>query len=469
MSDHHRPRSTPTYPHHMTYNTQITPLALLSRPSMRKRVLLVIAACFLSSGAAADLSLKSLVAQALTQNPGLEALRQQVQVAEYAQREARAGYYPQLGASVQYLITDNAPQAFMLQLNQRRLDIRDPAFDPNQPDDTQNIQMSLGVMYPLYNGARRPQQRAAHLQTEHSNEQVAAARNALIYAVTRGYYQVLEAQAFAKVQDAALQSYKESLRVATERFESGAVVRTDVLNLEVQLAQARENLIRSRNGVQLAIAALNATIGTEIIPEEGLPKPALHVTEPAWTPISPERRPELTAARLQRDLAQQQIRIDNAGKYPRLNLFGSIIWDGEDIGDQENSYIAGIALEWNWFDGGSTRAQVGAARAGQHSATAHMREIQNQLQLESKQAILRLQDAWQRIEVTQVATQSAEEALRITRALYEEGAADIASLLVAEVARTETQMRATAARYDFLIAHSNAKRVAGLLDQNFQQ
>ncbi len=431
----------------------------------RCRCMLLVAMLATVSLTRADLSLDTLVSQALQQNPGLESLQHQVRAATSAQREARAAYYPQLGASVQYLMTDNAPQAFMLQLNQRQLDMQDPSFDPNHPDDTENIQMSLGVQYPLFHRARRPRQRAAQLHTELAGEQVSAARNALIYAVTRGYYQVLEAQAFAAVQEAALKSFQESLRVAKERYQSGAVVRTDVLNLEVQVAQARENLIRAQNGVQVAIAALNATIGTESVPEDGLPEPELQVHEPAWQPISPERRPELTAARLQRDVAQQHIRIAQANQHPRLNLFGSMIWDGESLRDRENSYIAGVALEWNWFDGGSTRARANAARANQASATARMRELDTQLQLESKQAMLRLQEAWQRIQVTSIATQSADEALRITRSLYEEGATDIATLLVAEVARTETQMRATAARYDFLIAQSNAQRVAGLLNE----
>ncbi|MFU8780182.1 MAG: TolC family protein [Kiritimatiellia bacterium] len=434
---------------------------------IRRQAHRLLAGCMLaalpitSAGAAAVL--ETLIAQALEQNHGLHALNRQIDAAEATQREARAAYFPQMGASLQYIATDNAPQAFMLQLNQRQLDMRDPAFDPNQPDDTTNLQMSLGVHMPLYHAARQPRQHATRLQSALSRQNMAAARNALVHAVTQGYYQVLEAQAFAAVQQAAQLSFTESLRVARERFESGAVVRTDVLNLEVQLAQANENLIRARNGIQLAIAALNATIGMDTVSIEGLPEPDMHIPAPHSEPLSTAARPELAAAHLQHKLASEQIRIARAGTRPNLYLFGSVIWDGERLNeDREESYIAGVALDWNWFDGGRTRARTDAARAMQDSARASIQQTLTQLELEAKQAYLHMQEAWQRIQVTEHASTSADEALRITRALYQEGAADIATLLVAELALTETRMRATAARYDYLIALSNAKRTAGL-------
>ena len=415
---------------------------------------------FLSS-AMADPTLDLLLAQALEQNPGLQALTHRLQRANALQREARASYYPQFGATANYVRTDNPPQAFMLQLNQRELDMRDPAFDPNAPDDTANAQLALNLQYQLYDAARSPRQQAARLQQNLSYENQAAARNALIHAVTQGYYQVLQAQAFATVQTAAQASFAESLRIAEERYASGAAVRTDVLNLEVQLAQANENLIRANNGVQLAIAALNATIGSDTICANGLQVPDTTVLAPEQQPQDERQRPERVAANLQRDLAAQHVRMARAQHWPTLYAFGSMHWDTERFDDTSESYIAGIAMQWNGFDGGRTSARIDAARAAQDAADAQIQETILNLELEKKHANLQLHEAWERIQVTERAAESAEEALRITRALYQEGAVDVATLLVAEVARTETRMRATAARYDYLIAQSNVKRAAG--------
>ena len=58
---------------------------------------------------------------------------------------------------------------------------------------------------------------------------------------------------------------------------------------------------------------------------------------------------------------------------------------------------------------------------------------------------------------------SAEEALRITRERYQQGATDITELLTAQVGLTATRTRLAAARYDYLIARSNLERAQGRL------
>ncbi len=78
--------------------------------------------------------------------------------------------------------------------------------------------------------------------------------------MTYGYYSVLQAQAFVLVQEESLTSLEENLRVARERFNTGSAVKTDVLNLEVKLAQAREDVIRASNGLQLAISMVASQV-----------------------------------------------------------------------------------------------------------------------------------------------------------------------------------------------------------------
>ena len=75
-----------------------------------------------------------------------------------------------------------------------------------------------------------------------------------------------------------------------------------MLNLEVQLAQAREDLIRAENSVKLAIAALNTSIGKELVTGQNLPAPQKGVPGPVFEQEdfkAVENRPELQAAHRQ--------------------------------------------------------------------------------------------------------------------------------------------------------------------------
>lgn len=424
---------------------------------------LAMVACVAAAGD--DPVLDGLVSTALRGNPGIQAMEYRAEAAQAAMRQARSAYLPRLGASAGYTITDNAPQAFMMTLNQRQLDMSDPSFNLNAPDDTENVRLSLGMKYRLYDGARGERTAAARLGMELAAASEQAARNALVHEVTRGYYQVLQAQAFTAVQEAALTSLGESLRVAKERFASGGAVKTDVLNLEVQTAQANENLIRARNGVQLAIAALNTAIGSAAVTEEGLVAPVVDPEAPSTDASGMEGRPEYAMSELQMRVAARLLKAARREHGPVLNAFGSLDWDSEDLSEQEHSYLAGVAMEWEWFSGFEKVAKVAEAEAMFKAAEADLEHVRHALALDVKQAALSVQEAWSRLQVTSQAIGSAEEALRITHAQYKEGASEISVLLVAELGLTETRMRNTAARYDYQIARSNMERAAGRLSE----
>jgi len=411
-----------------------------------------------------DAVLDGFIREALSGNPGVRAMSHRVAASRAALRQARSAWLPRLSATAAYMITDNAPQAFMMALNQRRLDTRDPGFDFNSPDDTENIRLSLGMKYRLYDGARGARISGAGIGGQIAAAQEQAVRNTLVHEVTRGYYQVLEAQAFVAVQTAALASLEESLRVARERFASGSAVKTDVLNLDVQTAQARENLIRARNGVWLAIAALNTAIGHETVSEAGLPTPALSPVAPAIVSADADlARPEMRIGELEAQAAAWMLKAARRARGPVLNAFGSADWDSEDLSDPERSYMAGVALEWEWFAGFEQAGKVEEARQLLLAAEAGRERVRRELALDLRQATLALEEAWARLQVTSQAVGSAEEALRITRAQYTEGAAEISVLLVAELGLTETRMRDTAAMYDYQIAKSNLDRATGRL------
>jgi outer membrane protein len=56
------------------------------------------------------------------------------------------------------------------------------------------------------------------------------------------------------------------LALARTRFEAGTAVRSDMLSVEVRLAEVQEALITAQNRLALARAAFNAILGVELEP-----------------------------------------------------------------------------------------------------------------------------------------------------------------------------------------------------------
>jgi outer membrane protein TolC len=343
--------------------------------------------------------------------------------------------------------------------------MRDPAFDPNAPDDTDNLRFSVGLQYRIYNGGINVLNvRMAEEEKAAKELQLASVQNELIHQVTRGYYSVLQAQAFVTVQEESVNSLEENLRVATARFHAGSVVKTDVLNLDVKLAQAREDLILAKNGVQLAIASLNTAIGEDLIALDGLPVPFQEELkeEPLrldYTVI--ENRPELKAAKKMSEIIEKSYRKASQGRYPTVNAFGSYDVDSGDASDFENSYLVGVMAKWEFFDGNQRSNKALSAKAEMRAAKMEEKKAYNNLRLDLHQAFLKASEAWQRLEVTKKSVTNAKEALRITGEQYKEGAADITVLLTAQVGLTTQKTRNVAAYYDYLIALSNLERARG--------
>ena len=415
---------------------------------------------------AAELSLEECAKTALQCNPDARAAGYRVEAAAAMIDQARSAFYPQVHLSGGLSRTDNAPQAFMMRLNQRDLQMSDPAFNANDPDDTENIRLSAAARYRLFDGARRERTAIAGLGEDAAREQLATTRNELIHQVTRGYYGLLQATAFVEVRRDSVRSLEESLRASSERFKAGSVVKTDVLNIEVELAQAREDLIRAENGAQLAMAALNTAIGTNLVSAAGLlqPPPKTDAPQPAVANgASIENRPELHAAHTWQRMKARAYREAVRDYLPTLDAFGSVDWDSDSLSDFQDSYTVGVALQWEAFSGGRRSAAVAQARAEWQAAMQQEQKARNELALDLRRAELGASEARERLAVTAKSVESAEEALRITRDRYEQGAADITELLVAETRLTGIRTRDVAAYYDCLIARSNLERAMGVL------
>jgi outer membrane protein TolC len=373
-----------------------------------------------------------------------------------------------IGGTIGYARTDNPPQAFMMLLNQRNVSLQS---DFNNPDDTENLALGLGLKWRLYDFGRRGLDTAmARDAAEVSALVLAGLRNDLIHQVTRGYYSALQAAAFVAVREESVKTIRESLRVADERLKAGGAVKTDVLNLEVQLAQAREDLIRANNGVKLALAALNTAIGSNIVTVAGLPA---KVDSPTAKPPEDEdpavvlTRPEFQAARQMARIQGAAVQKARRQHMPTVNAFGSLDWNSGVSSDFERSYMVGVAAEADLFDGFRRRASVAGADARQRAAEAEAVKAGDALRLDLTAAALQAGEAWERREVARKSIESAEESLRITQQRYQQGAADLPELLTAQAGLTGSRTRHVAALYDYLIALSNLQRAKGELVRRY--
>ncbi len=429
--------------------------------AMSLMVALMVGLC-LKDANGAEINLERCIQTALETSPDIQSANAKVIAALAAVNEAASAYFPQVGLSGSWTRTDNPPQAFFMSLNQRRASLQK---DFNNPADTENTRGSVVAQWRLFDSGRRAaDRRVAKLGSKASEFMLESAKNDLVYQVTRAYYGILQVRAFVRIQEETIRSLTESLRVARERNQAGSAMKTDVLNLEVQLSQAREELIRAGNGLKLGVAALNTAIGQKLVGPadvaglQGAKAPLATLNDSTG---GVEERPEYRAIE-SRVRAMEAMVVRAQREYlPVVNGFGSIDWDSATLDGFEQSYIVGAAVELNIFDGQRNRAGVAKAKAVAEEIRAEAEKLRQELELELTQARLNEQEARERLDVAVKSVASAEEALRITQERYQQGAAVVNDLLTAQMGLTATQTRQAAAQYDCLIARANVERAMG--------
>lgn len=406
------------------------------------------------------LTLPEAVQLALEKNPDLTTAQQRLAAARAALRGADAAFYPRLSVSESYAASDNPVQAFMMTLNQRAFNFN---ANFNHPDNTDNLNTKLLATYPLYNGGSDLAARqAARLGAEARENSIDAVRNDLVFEVTRSFYTIGKARQFVGVAEASVASMESNLSVASNRFAQGTALKTDVLDADVHLAEARENLVLARNALAISETIFRNVLGVGETGNVTAAEVQFHAPEdPGTGPLDISHRAELLAMQKTVTAAERQVRTASGGQLPRVNAFASYDLDSGDARRFENSWVAGVSVELDVFDGFLTRGKVAEARANLGAAREELRKTELALQLEAKQAQLNLQEARTRLLTTGRAVAQAEESLQLTKQRYGNGLALLTQLLDAEASLTASRQRRAAAEADCEIARAALDKALG--------
>jgi outer membrane protein TolC len=403
-------------------------------------------------------TLERALEYALAHIPDTQLARQRVAAAQAGLEQANAAFWPRLQFQSSYIRTDNPMTAFGYILNQQAYS---SSLNFNDVPDVDNLNARGVVTMPLYAGGKnRAGREAAKANTEAARKEDEAVRNAIGLEVSRGFYSVLKTRQFIRAAEAAVHSFETSRDIARKRLENGSLLKSEVLDIEVRLAQAREDLIRARNANALAMRALRNLLGIE--------SGDFEVVDGAPATTAPDSgdfsgRAELAAARHRERAAEEQVRGARSGYIPRLNAFGSLDYDyGWKNENGAGSYTAGALLQWDVWDGKLTRAKVREANANLESAREEQRKIRLAVDLEVEQARLDLKAANERLSVTDEVVAQASESASLTRARFEQGVALSTQLIDSETALVAARVRRAEAEADQRIAVAALRKALAL-------
>jgi outer membrane protein len=410
-----------------------------------------------------SLTFNQALERALSANEGLKVAKEKVSETQARVQEAKTNFLPQVNLGYTYTPSQKFPL------------IRIPAgiFGPEeqtfQAAFARQNNLQLFINQPIYTGGRLNNAYGISTSSlDASKLELERTRQEIEYRVVETFYAALMNQRGVAVADEQIRFSQKQLELAKARFESGTVARLDVLQAEVELANAKARKIQAQAQVDTSMQALRSVLSvpqTQTLKLDGsLDEPVIGQAREQLDKQLPQR-PDLQAFSARRQAAEYSSNLAQSEWRPSLAFVGNMQYQQDNLGSliarDNQSYTFGIQLNVPLF------SAPGAA-ARRSIAQSQMKQAEHGLAFATDNARLELESAWTALESSAevVATQEkalelARESVQIAQVSYENGVITSAELNDAQVRLLQTEWLLMQAKYARITAAARAKVAAG--------
>ncbi len=280
------------------------------------------------------------------------------------------------------------------------------------------------------------------------------------------YYDVLAARELVRVAAARVRRAEQQLAVARARVVSGAAVRSDSLQLVLELTRARVDLLSGQANLRVARFQLGRRVGAAgpVDAEEvrGDLVPSLPISESDAVIEALASGPDYRAALEEERVAQSALSVRRAEFSPRVDLFGSITsFDRKVFPDATVRSSGGISVTVPLWTGGQREVQVAQARAARDAARARREDLERGVRRDVVQAYAAFTTARASADLADRAVAVAEENLRVQESRYRTGAATVLDLLTAQTDLADAEAGRVQAQYATRLAVAGLEALLG--------
>ena len=414
-----------------------------------------------------SLDLKEALRLAWKANPTLQVARLQELIAGEDVVRARSGLLPQLKAEVGQTIYD-LPTKFNFK------GMGGPGGGGGLAMTNRNFWNSkVYVDQLLFDFWGTPSRYQAAIQGQQASIlDTAQTRDNIFLNVCQGYFRTLRAQKMIVVAQQEVTDLKAHLKIARDQFEFGVNTYNDVLQAEVNLADAEQRLIIANTDFVDIRSGLNKVLmlpisAPTVLKDEKLVQPAADLDQA--TEVALKRRSDLKAS--QDRIKQQEwvVTQTRAGYFPRISAQAGQTWQQSANWLHETQYFGIFGLQWTIFSGLDTKAQVAQAKDKVAQLLEHHKDLDQQVRLDVQTALLKVKETAERIRVSEKAVTQGEENLRLNEERYKEQVGTATDVIDAETLLTKTRVSYWTAIYDHQMAKAQLLWAMGGINELFAE
>ena len=349
-----------------------------------------------------EVTLVDCIKLALSNHPAIVSAISNAQIYESRIGQAWANYFPTISAGASYsrndMLNTMGNNAYMRMMQQRYNMFYVPTITANM------LLFDFGKTKANADMARRNYE-SSRFDAETSIESV-------IYNVKVAYYNMVFAQAQKIVYEDTVKDYELQLKQADAYYKIGKKAKIDVTTAQYNLGNAKVNLIKAKNTLELAAVELANAVGIpqleNVILKDKLNTKMYDVNFPDLIKTAEESRPSLLSAKKKMDAAELNIRSAKRAFAPDLSAFGSYDHGGRQI-DSDYGYQFGVQFNYTSLNLMSLKKQLDEANATYKKYAADYEQAKQNVYLEVKSAYISLLNSHDSLGVAKLALQQAKE------------------------------------------------------------
>ena len=400
-----------------------------------------------------EVTLSDCIKLAITHHPTIMSAISNAEIYKSRIGQAWSNYFPTLSAGVNYSRNDmfmTMSSSFMRNMNQKYNMYYMPQVSANM------LLFDFGKTKSFADSAKRTFE-ASRYDAETSIELV-------IYNVKVAYYNLVFAEIQKTVYEDTVKDFELQLKQAKAQYEIGRKAKIDVTTAEYNLGNAKVNLIKAKNTLELAAAELANSVGIpeleNVILKDKLNTKKYDVNFKDLLATAEASRPALLSAKKQMDAAEMNVRNAKRAFTPDISAFGSYNQGGRQI-DADYGYQFGVQLNYTALNLMLLKKQVDEANAAYKKAVADYEQQRQNVYLEVKSAYISLLNSHDSLGVSKLALQQAKERQYQAFRRYQVGLGDAIEFKDAENSYLNAQLDYYSNLLNYNVNAAELERVIG--------
>ena len=407
------------------------------------------------------LDVRECVRRALAENAKVFSSEADVAAREALQGQAKSLRLPQIKGQAAYSYVDGMPvdlyNAGALSFLARSVDIEAHKWQ---------VTAGFSLEQVLYAGGRiQAGVRASRFLAESEAWKREAVLAELEFQAKQGFYDALLAKSLRMVAEESVRTFERHVGDAKQSRDVGLISDFEVLRAETELGARRAELESARSAEVIAQVNLLRILAQ---PQN---TPVRLGGKLEWTPLDGAvdplvaealaHRAELMALSKGIEAARQQVSVKKAAYKPSAGA--KVGWDQVEGGTSviPEGWTFGVGLEWEIYTGGRRKHEVAEAEAQLKSVEYQRTDVERLVELDVRQAFLRVQEAIVKIKSEKGTVALGEEGLRMAQLRFQEGVGTQTETLDAELVLTGARTQLVKALREYAVAMAALDKAVG--------